>query len=183
MSPSLAPKTLSTSDTWTHLEILWFLGDKEQVLVVKRESLCNHWWTLLGALAKLRSATISFFMSVHLSLSPHRTSRLPLEGYLLNLIFEYFFWKSVKNNSNFIKSDRNNGYFPWRPIYIFDHISLISFRMRNISGKLCRDNPNTHFTFNNLYRKSCRLWDTVGKFLTAGQATDDSMAACALCAG
>ena len=25
-----------------------------------------------------------------------------------------------------LKSDKNNRYFTWRPIYIFDHISLIS---------------------------------------------------------
>ena len=36
----------------------------------------------------------------------------------------------------------------------------------------------THFVFNNFFfpRKSCRLWDNVEKFCTAGQATDESMA-------
>jgi len=49
--------------------------------------------------------------------------------------------------------------------------------MRNISHKICRQNKNTHFTFNNfLYRKSCRLWDNVEKFCTAGQATHENKA-------
>jgi hypothetical protein len=29
--------------------------------------------------------------------------------------------------------------------------------------------------FNNLYQKSCRLWDNVEKYYRAGQATDDKV--------
>jgi len=47
-------------------------------------------------------------------------------------------------------------------------------RARNNSGKSCRENQNTYFTFNNFFpRKSYRLWDNIGKCATAGQATDD----------
>jgi len=53
----------------------------------------------LGAFAKLRKATISFVMTVR----PHRTTRLPLDGsLLLNLIFEYFS-KIFRENSSLIK--------------------------------------------------------------------------------
>ena len=38
---------------------------------------------------------------------------------------------------------------------------------------MCKRRHNTHFMFNNIFRKSCRLRDNVGKFGTAGQATDD----------
>jgi len=41
----------------------------------------------LGTFAKLRKAIFSYIMSVH----PHGTTRLPLDGFSLNLIFEYFF--------------------------------------------------------------------------------------------
>jgi hypothetical protein len=40
----------------------------------------------LGTFAKLRGATISSVMSVR----PDGTTRLPLDGVSLNLIFEYF---------------------------------------------------------------------------------------------
>ena len=47
-----------------------------------------------GAFAKLRRATISFVMSFCLSLRssvrPHGTTRLPLDSFSLNFIFEYF---------------------------------------------------------------------------------------------
>jgi len=36
------------------------------------------------------------------------------------------FGTSVEKFQVLLKSDKDNGYFTWRPIYIFDHISLIS---------------------------------------------------------
>jgi len=47
-------------------------------------------------------------------------------------------------------------------------------RIRNVSGRSCRENQNTHFVFNYFFFwKSCRLWDNVEKYGTATQATDD----------
>jgi len=49
--------------------------------------------------------------------------------------------------------------------------------MRNFSDRSCRENRKTHFISNTfLFRKSCRLWDNVGKYCRVGQATDDNMA-------
>jgi len=44
---------------------------------------------ILGALAKLRKATIRFVMSVCPSVCPHRTTRLPLDGFSCNLISRF----------------------------------------------------------------------------------------------
>jgi hypothetical protein len=52
----------------------------------------------LGALAKLRKATISFVMFVW----PHSTTRFPLDGFWWNFMFETFS-KIRWENSNFIK--------------------------------------------------------------------------------
>ena len=51
----------------------------------------------------------------------------------------------------------------------------ILLRMRNIFNKSSRENQNTHFVFSNFFRKSCRYWDKVEKYDTAGQAADDSI--------
>ena len=64
----------------------------------------------LGAFAKLRKATISFVMSVRTFVRQHGTIRLPLGGFSLNLIFEDFS-KICRENSSFVKSDKNNVYF------------------------------------------------------------------------
>ena len=49
-----------------------------------------HFLPFLGAFAKFRRATISFVMFVRLSVRPHETTRLPLNGFSWNLVFEYF---------------------------------------------------------------------------------------------
>jgi hypothetical protein len=52
----------------------------------------------------------------------------------------------------------------------------ILLRSRNVPGRSCRENQNTHFIFNNFFfRKSCRLWDNVEKYGTARQATDGNI--------
>ena len=52
----------------------------------------------------------------------------------------------------------------------------ILLRMRSVSDKSCRENPNTHFVSNNfLFRKLCRLWGNVQQRGTAVHATDDSI--------
>ena len=58
----------------------------------------------LGAFAKLRKATTSLAMSVR----PHGKTRLPLDGFLRNFIFEYFS-KICREIKVSLKSDKNNG--------------------------------------------------------------------------
>jgi hypothetical protein len=57
----------------------------------------NPFSYFLGAFAKLRKVTISF-----MSVCPHGTTRLSLDGFWLNLIFEIFS-KICHENSTFIK--------------------------------------------------------------------------------
>jgi hypothetical protein len=64
---------------------------------------------------------VSFVMSVCPSVRPYGTTRLPLDGLLWYLICEDF-PKICPDNSRYTKI----GYFTWRPIYIFDHISFSS---------------------------------------------------------
>jgi hypothetical protein len=55
----------------------------------------------LEAFAKLRKPIIGFVVLVRLSVCPHGTNRLPLDGFPLNLIFEQFL-KIRPENSSFI---------------------------------------------------------------------------------
>jgi len=43
------------------------------------------------------------------------------------------FRKSVLKIQVSLQSDKNKGHFTWRPVYIFDHISLIYFRIKYVS--------------------------------------------------
>ena len=96
---------------------------------------CSLWskgTEFLGAFAKLRKVTTSIVMSVLLSVCPYvrpsacKTTRLSRDGYAQNLIFEFFSRKSVEEIQISLKSNNNNRHYTWRPICIFDHISLIS---------------------------------------------------------
>ena len=62
----------------------------------------SHRSRLLGAFAKSRKASIRFIMSVRPSVLPHRKTRVPQDGFSLNLIFGYF-WKISRENSSSIK--------------------------------------------------------------------------------
>jgi hypothetical protein len=50
----------------------------------------------------LGKATINFIMPAHPSVRPHGTTRLPLDGFSWNFIFEHFS-KIFRENSNLIK--------------------------------------------------------------------------------
>ena len=50
--------------------------------------------------------------------------------------------------------------------------------MRNVMDKSCREYQNMHFIFNNFFQKSSHLWDNVGKYDSARQATDGSIMLC-----
>ena len=109
-------------------------------------TLCGVVDPFFGAFAKLRKATISLVMSV----CPHGTILLPMDGFWLNLIFELF-RKSVEKIQVSLKSDKNNWYFTLK-VFTFMAIScLILLKMRNISNKPCRENQNTHFVSSHFF--------------------------------
>ena len=126
-----------------------------------------------GAFVKLRKATISF--NISLSVSPHWTTWLPLNGFSCSDIWGFF-----ENLSRQFKLHYN-----LTRITGTLHEDLCTFvviprwilpRLRNVSDKRCRKNQNTHFMFNDFFiRKSCRLWDNVKKYVTFRQATNDNI--------
>jgi len=82
---------------------------------------------------KIQKATIGF-VPVRLSVR--------MDGFIRNLVFEYFS-KICCDNSSFIQSVTQNGYFTWRQIHIFNLSRWILFRMRKFQS--CRGPQNTHF--------------------------------------
>jgi hypothetical protein len=72
---------------------------------------------------------------------------------LIFMKFGSIFRKSAEKIKVSLKSDENNWYITWRPIYIYANISLNSFRMRNVSDKSCRENQDTRFMFNKCFPK------------------------------
>jgi hypothetical protein len=127
----------------------------------------------LGAFAKLRKTSICFVMSLSMPVRQHATNRLPLDGFSWNLVSENF-RKSVTKMQVWANVTRITGTLH-EDLCTFMIISRwILLRMRNISDKSFTENQNTHFIFNNFFRKSYRLCYTVEKYGRVGQATDDN---------
>jgi len=86
------------------------------------------------------------------------------------------FQKPVEKFQASLKSDKNNGYFTLKPLYIFDYISLIS----SWNGKCFRQNVSRKSKYIlcsvTCFRKSYCLWNNVEKYCRAWQAADDNMA-------
>ena len=118
--------------------------------------------SFLDAFPKLRRATVSFIMSVRPSVCLHGTSRLPLDGFSLNSVSEYF-KKSVQRIPFSLKSEKNNDYFTWRPMLICDCIWLNESYNDKCPSKVCRENKNTYFVFNNFFPKIVPFTRNCGK--------------------
>jgi len=86
-------------------------------------ALCGQNISFLDALAKFRKVTLNFVMS---ALSSAWNSSPPTGWVYWNFIFDFFFSKICREESVSLKSDKNNGYFTWRHMHIYDNISLSS---------------------------------------------------------
>jgi hypothetical protein len=108
----------------------------------------------------MRKVTISF-----MSVSPHGTARLPLDGFWWNLIFRLSS-KICRWNSSFIKIWQEYWVLLHEDVFAFMTISRwIILRMRTVSSKSCRENQNTYFMFSNIFpeivpfmRKYRKIW-------------------------
>jgi hypothetical protein len=123
----------------------------------------------------LRKATITFhfYLSVRPSFRPHWTTRLPLDGFLWNLIID--FSKIYRGNSSFIKIGQGE-----RVLYMKTNKHFLSYTARFfIEWKMFQTNVveklKQHFEFRNVFfiRQSCRLWGNVEKYCRTGQTTDE----------
>jgi hypothetical protein len=108
-------------------------------------------------------------MPVCLSVRLSGTTGLPLEGRSQNFSI---FRKSAQKIQVSLKSDNNNGHFTWRPKYIYDNKLLSSsYNEQWFGQKVWRKSKHMLYVEELFFRKSCHLWDNVGKCCRAGQDT------------
>ena len=125
----------------------------------KPAHVCYYTERFLGPCAGLRKAIVSFVMSV----LPHGTTRVLLDGFWWNLVFDLLFRKSAEKVQVSLNLTRITCTLH-EHVFTFITISRwILHRMRNVL-----ENQHTHFVFSNCFRKSCRLWDNVEKYGARG---------------
>ena len=128
----------------------------------------------LGALAKLQKATISFVIFCPSVCMEHLGCHWMNfhENWYLNI-----FRKSAVKIHVSRKTDNNNGYFTWRPIYIvLSYLAQFFLEWEMFQLNVVQKLETHIFMINNfLFRKSFFLWDNVEKYCRAGQATDNNI--------
>jgi hypothetical protein len=82
-------------------------------------------YTFLGAFEKLRKAAISCAISVRLSVSVRPSVRMKQLGThstdLREILYFTIFRKYVEKIQLSLNPDKNNGYFTWKLMYIYDN--------------------------------------------------------------
>jgi len=148
----------------------------KQVLLGTNES----GFSFVDEIAKLRKATISFIMSVCVSVRPSAWNNSASTGGILMKfdIWIFFFQKLSRKYRFYENKTRIRGTVREDQYTYFITSPSFLLRMRNVSDKLYRENRKKYFVLNNffIFLKSCLLWDNVEKYCPAEQATDDNMA-------
>ena len=115
-------------------------------ILVNRLVLGQNFLQYSGAFAKLRKATICFVMSVRPSVRPSAwNNSAPTGRNSMKFDIWVFFRKSFEIFYVSLRSDKNNEYLIWRPIYIFYHISLSSSCNEKCFREGCRENKDTFY--------------------------------------
>ena len=131
------------------------------------QKLCGHNAEFLGTFEKLRKTTISFVMSVHPLVSMKQLGSHWSDFHEISYL--RIFQKSVQKIRVSLKSDKTNGYLRWRPVYIYDNISLNS-----ASPPPGATQPIVGVYFTALYRtlasSRTRLLDHTQRRATVGRA-------------
>jgi hypothetical protein len=81
-----------------------------------------------------------------------------------------FFFKSAEKIQVSRKSDKNNGYLTWTPMYAHLYIAAF-FSEWEMFPSNCRESRSTHLTFSIFFPKLSHLRGNIGKHVTAWLAT------------
>jgi len=124
-------------------------------------------------------AKSEYYVRLSVSLSVRPSSRMEQLRSQLTDFHEIWylniFRKPIEKIKISLTSEKNNGYFSWRSVHIYE-LMLNSCKEREMFQTKFAQKFKTHIlcSVNSPPRKSCRLWDNVERCGTAGQATDDN---------
>ena len=128
----------------------------------------RKYWNFVDSFAKLRKATINFFMSVRPSACPSGRNSSANTGRIFVKFDICFFFENLLTLTRMTGTLHEN----LCKIIIIPRWNFLT--IRTISYKNYRENQKRRLIFNTLlfFPKSCRLSDSVEKYGTAGQTTD-----------
>ena len=117
----------------------------------------------LFAFVKLQKVTIYFVTSVRLSfrpsVRPHGTTRLALQGFLWNLIFEYFSQVCRENSGLFEIGKELPSNLHEDQCKFMTTSPWVILRIGNFSDRICRENQNAHFSFKFFFFENLAVYE------------------------
>jgi hypothetical protein len=117
--------------------------------------------------------TITLNMYVCLSFHSHETSQPSLDGFFMKFLHLSTVWKYVKTIQVQLKSYNNNGYFMWRPMYIYGKFFAKFFLEWEMFHTKVVKKIKTHILCSiTFFQISCCSW-YVEEHGIARQATDN----------
>ena len=108
-----------------------------------------------------------------LSVLPQGATRFPKEGFSWNLIFEYFFRKSVFTFD--LNVTRIMVLYLKTNTHIWSYLAEFFSKREMLPTKVVEKIKTIWYSIFPPPRKSCRLWDNVEKYGTARQATGENI--------
>jgi len=114
-------------------------------------------WTLLVAVAKLRK-TCHVRASARYNLDSNWKD-------FHEIWYMKIFRKSVEKINESLKSDMNNGYSTWRPMYIYNNISLNSSQNKKCCIQKAQRNSKHIFYIENFFSENHPVNDTMWKYV------------------
>ena len=123
----------------------------------------------LCSFSKFWKATSSLVMSVHPSVRMEQLGCHWRDFHEISCL--WIFRKSDEKLQVSLQSDKNNGYFTWRSIYLFlSYLAHFFLEWEMFKTKIVEEfTGKTHIlcSVNFFFRKSCRWWENVEKYCRA----------------
>ena len=131
-----------------------------------RQEFCRH----------LSNREKQLLASSRLSVRPSAwNTSAPTGRIFIKCYISAFFENLSKKIKVSLKSDKNNGYFTWRPAYIYDNISLNSLFQTKVAEKV-----QTHFLWNNFFSENHSVYEIMWKNMVKPDRAQMTTDACAL---
>jgi hypothetical protein len=144
------------------METCWRFTQRESLMVLFVELYVPH----CNFQAPSQNCEKRLLASSRLAVRQYATTRLPLEGFSWNWIFEYFyiFRKSFEKIQALLKSEQNNGHFVWRPnIQLWSYLAKLVLIWEMFQTNFVEEIKTHILCLVTFSRKSCRLWENVGR--------------------
>ena len=156
--------------SFTYLLIPWVLKELRRRRRRRRRVVVTYCFRRVRKMAK---ATISFVMFVRLSVHMEQLVSHCTDFHIIWYLS--IFRKTIKKIQVSLKSDTINGYFTWKPIYIFlSYPAQFFLEWEMLRTKVVEEIKTRILCSLTFFLKSCPFLGNVEKYWRAGQATVDS---------